>query len=256
MVVLDIVGSLRDLVKILDGERAELLGREGALTGDEREFAGRVQEALPLLGEALEILERGVVPTQHDLTEEEAALADARAAASPAELARAILAGGRVRFASRHASGVEDDATADKQMVATASGRKATRSSYGNAPGGKVMLSARMLRSMLRLSGEFRLSVSEIAGGSHSVNSRHYAGIAFDVTHVNGVRVAAGATHWRRFLASARELGATETLGPGQPGHATHVHVAWPRSGGRADRGAGADAGEAPEVCEVPEPGD
>jgi len=174
-----------------------------------------------------------------------------------AQLAQRIRTNSRIRLATAHPSGVNDNATAARQIADVAAGRRATRSSYGNAPGGTVNLSRRMLSAMLTLAERFTFAVSEIAGGSHSVGSRHYAGIGFDVTHVNGVRVNASNPHWRSFLQAARSLGATETLGPGDAGHDTHLHAAWPRA--VAESVLPAEAVAEPESplttdCEQPEP--
>jgi hypothetical protein len=86
-----------------------------------------------------------------------------------------------------------------------------------------------MLRGLLALAQEYSFSISEIAGGSHSSNSRHYAGVAADFNKVNGRPINAGHPDLIAFKARCRALGATEVLGPGAPGHATHVHAAWPR---------------------------
>ena len=71
--------------------------------------------------------------------------------------------------------------------------------------------------------------LGEIAGGSHSKNSRHYAGVALDVNVINGKRVSRLHADYQRFMKMARDLGATEVLGPGDKGHDGHVHIAWPR---------------------------
>ena len=112
-----------------------------------------------------------------------------------------------------------------------------------------MALNRQMLQGMMSLAQQFSFNVSETAGGSHSVHSRHYAGVAFDATHVNGERVMAGKTQWRQFLQVARNLGATELLGPGDPGHSTHVHAAWPRP---VTESIEESSGAEPEECEVP----
>jgi len=72
--------------------------------------------------------------------------------------------------------------------------------------------------------------ITSIAGGSHSRNSRHYVGTAFDVDMINGRKVRYGNPYFKAFLSACRAKGATEALGPGDRGHSTHAHVAWPRS--------------------------
>jgi hypothetical protein len=116
-------------------------------------------------------------------------------------------------------------------MQDTAEGRPAHRSDYGTAPGGTVPLGADMLEGMLRLHDEhgYSFDVSTIAGGSHSKRSRHYAGVAFDISTVNGVQVAKDDGVHDRVMAALREMGATEVLGPGNAGHDHHIHAAWPR---------------------------
>jgi len=150
--------------------------------------------------------------------------------ATAAQLARQILANHRISLGSRHPSGVQDNATPDREIAATARGEQAARSSYGAAPGGTVALDRRMLQAILKLAETYSFHITELAGGSHSAGSRHYAGIALDVGRINGSRVSAGNPHWRAFIQKGRSLGATQTLGPGDPGHSTHIHLAWPRA--------------------------
>jgi hypothetical protein len=159
-------------------------------------------------------------------------LAETTAAERPmdaAAIAEKILSSPRIKLATVHVSGVEDEANAHQNMEDTAADLPAHRSSYGSAPGGTVALNLSMLRGLLALSERFRFSVSELCGGSHNPNSRHYAGLAFDVNEINGKPVRAGHPDLNAFKAMCRKLGATEVLGPGQPNHATHVHAGWPR---------------------------
>jgi hypothetical protein len=129
-----------------------------------------------------------------------------------------------------HVSGRRDEATAKHNLLQTAAGKSAKRSYYSNAPGGKTQLDPQMLRAMLILLNEgYTFRVTEFAGGSHSSNSRHYAGLAFDIDTLNGRRISYGHPNYRAFLKRCRQLGATEVLGPGTRGHSRHLHVAWPR---------------------------
>jgi len=148
---------------------------------------------------------------------------------SPPALATQILGNGNITLATVHASGVNDQATARQNIADTAAGQRARRSNYGNAPGGTVALSERLLRGLLPLAEQFNFSISEIAGGSHNPNSRHYAGVAADINVINGRPVSSSNPQVTAFRALCRRLGATEVLGPGDPGHSTHVHTAWPR---------------------------
>ncbi|MFF4846281.1 hypothetical protein [Streptomyces collinus] len=138
-----------------------------------------------------------------------------------------IIDAGRTTFWTRHDSGVVDEATANKDINQAASGLPARRSSYGTAPGGSVCLNTSMLTGLYNMTAAYRLSISEIAGGSHTAGSRHYAGTAFDVASIGG-RIADGANpQTEAVMSSCRRAGAVEVLGPGDPGHDTHVHCAW-----------------------------
>jgi hypothetical protein len=154
-----------------------------------------------------------------------------------AQLARQIINSGRVSFLTYHTSecGKGDGADANSNINDAANGRAVRRSSYDcsssypAAPGGSVHLNDRMLNGMLNLGQSYTFRVTEIAGGQHSGNSRHYAGVAFDVDLINGQRVTSSNGYYRAFMQRCRDLGATEVLGPGDSGHDTHVHCAWPR---------------------------
>ncbi|MBB6097247.1 peptidoglycan hydrolase-like protein with peptidoglycan-binding domain [Deinobacterium chartae] len=149
---------------------------------------------------------------------------------SRASLAQQILNDSGISLLTYHVSGngAGDGADAASNIRDTAAGRAAKRSSYGTAPGGSVYLDTNMLSGIVRLGQTYSFRITEIAGGSHSANSRHYAGVAFDVDLINGQRVGSGAPH-AAFMSACRSLGATEVLGPGDSGHSTHVHCAWPR---------------------------
>lgn len=145
-------------------------------------------------------------------------------------MARAILESNAIVLADDHSSSNDDNATARQNILDTADGNPAARSNYDNAPGGTVMLDASLLDGILRISEEYTIHISELAGGSHSANSRHYAGVAVDINYVDGNKVstlAAGVVS--DFKQLAANLGATEVLGPGDAGHSTHFHLAWPR---------------------------
>jgi hypothetical protein len=144
-------------------------------------------------------------------------------------MATTILNTANITLATAHVSGVNDNATAQQNVTDTAHGRPAARSSYGNAPGGTTPLDIRLLGSMLKLADTYSFSVSELAGGSHSVGSRHYAGVTMDVNVINGQHVSSTHPDFRNFMRDCRALGATQVLGPGDAGHARHIHCAWPR---------------------------
>ncbi|WP_240361053.1 hypothetical protein [Streptomyces clavuligerus] len=65
-------------------------------------------------------------------------------------------------------------------------------------------------------------------GGDHSANSRHYVGVALDINVINGSHVGQRRPH-AAAMAACRALGRTEVLRPGDAGHSTHIHCAWPR---------------------------
>jgi len=158
------------------------------------------------------------------------ALAPAAAVAgTAAALALSILESDQIELARAHSSGVHDHATAHETIVDTAAGRAASRSSYGTAPGGTVNLDPALLQGLLALAEDYTFSVSELCGGSHNANSRHYAGCAGDINTINGRPISASHPDVVAFQQRCRDLGATEVLGPGKPGHATHVHAGWPR---------------------------
>jgi hypothetical protein len=134
----------------------------------------------------------------------------------------------KISWLPRQVSGRYDGASALDNINQSAAGYAAKRSSYGTAPGGYVWLDSRMLRAMRDLAKRgYTFRVTALAGASHSSNSRHYAGLAFDIDQINGQKVGYGNPYWRTFLKRCRELGATETLGPGDRGHSTHIHAAW-----------------------------
>lgn len=126
-------------------------------------------------------------------------------------------------------SGRNDGADARSNVADTAAGRTAKRSSYGKAPGGRVALSMPLLEGLASLSEDFGFRLTALAGGSHSSRSRHYLGVALDIDKIDGQRVNSDHPRFRDLMAKARSLGATEVLGPGDRGHDTHLHIAWPR---------------------------
>ena len=145
-----------------------------------------------------------------------------------AVIAEKILSDPQIKLAPTHVSGVVDEANAYQNIEDIAADQAAHRSSYGGAPGGTVALSLSMLNGLLGLAEHYSFAVSELCGGSHNPNSRHYAGLAFDINEINGKPVGADHPDLEAFKALCRKLGATEVLGPGQPYHATHVHAGWP----------------------------
>jgi hypothetical protein len=137
---------------------------------------------------------------------------------------------GQIDLLPVQVSGRNDGADARANIADTALGRSSKRSSYGNAPGGRVSLTFSLLEGLKSLSDDFSFRVTAMAGGSHSSRSRHYLGVALDVDTIDGSRVNKDHPRFREFMTKARALGATEVLGPGSRGHDTHLHIAWPRN--------------------------
>ena len=150
---------------------------------------------------------------------------------SRVQLAAQILASNRIELWPYSPTGGNstDGADAFSNIRDTAQGRSAKRSNYENAPAGSVYLDTRLLNGILSLSKTYSLAITSIAGGSHSVGSRHYAGIACDVGAINNLGVSSSNPYVTEFMQKCRALGADEVLGPGSAGHDRHVHLAWPR---------------------------
>lgn len=147
---------------------------------------------------------------------------------TPQQAAQHLIRFRTVTYAREHESGIPDQATAYHNIHDTAAGQPANRSTYGTAPGGSVRLSGRSLRALLALARDgYRFHVSEFAGGSHSASSRHYRGTAVDIARLGTLPVSSGNPAVRGFMQACRNYGAVELLGPGDAGHATHIHAAW-----------------------------
>jgi len=153
------------------------------------------------------------------------------AMSSTATLAKRVLKHPKIILLRKQVSGRVDSASSYHNVASAAKGFSARRSSYGKAPGGYTRLNKKMLETMLYLANTkgYTYRVTSIAGGSHSSNSRHYQGIAFDVDMINGRKVGYSNPYYRNFMRIGRAKGATEVLGPGDRAHSTHVHLAWPR---------------------------
>lgn len=136
---------------------------------------------------------------------------------------------GQIDLLPVQVSGRNDGADARSNIADTAVGKQAKRSTYGNAPGGRISLTFTLLDGLKTLSDEYSFRVTAMVGGSHSKRSRHYLGVAMDVDTIDGRRVDKNHPKFRDFMKKARAMGATEVLGPGSRGHDRHIHIAWPR---------------------------
>ena len=150
---------------------------------------------------------------------------DPGTANSSAQVASQILAKNNIALARVHPSSVQDNATAYQNIVDTAAGRQASRSSYGTAPGGTVALRVTMLNALLNIGGTWSVRVSEVAGGSHLTSgSYHYKGLAFDLDRISGNAVTSASA--QPVVSRCQSLGASYALFESN----NHVHCQWPTS--------------------------
>jgi hypothetical protein len=148
---------------------------------------------------------------------------------TPALVARDVLADASVTLETTHDSGVADLASARQNLYDVGAGRLAHRSAYQNAPGGYTTIDLRLLRALRRMGWAGRVTVSEVAGGSHSVGSAHYAGRGLDISWVNGQHVAPGSS-FGIAVDACRAHGASRIFSPAYDpygGHSNHVHCEW-----------------------------
>ncbi|HEX8001474.1 MAG TPA: fibronectin type III domain-containing protein [Mycobacteriales bacterium] len=145
------------------------------------------------------------------------------------ELARQIRANTRIALDGIHVSGRIDGATARANLADLSVGLRARRSSYEGAPGGTTLVDVRLLRALRRMGQLGRVTVTEVAGGSHSPGSTHYSGRGLDIRLVNGVPVSSG-TSYGWVVQVCRSYGAARVFHPGYDpygGHQGHVHCDW-----------------------------
>ncbi|HWL38334.1 MAG TPA: fibronectin type III domain-containing protein [Frankiaceae bacterium] len=145
------------------------------------------------------------------------------------DIALDIRADGSITLETTHVSGVLDQAHSKANVVDVSEGQLARRSAYQNAPGGFTTLDRRMLKALRRMGAVGRVTVSEIAGGSHSRGSLHYSGRAIDISWVNGAHVSRGSSYGL-VLDACRAFGAARIFHPRYDpygGHQGHVHCDW-----------------------------
>lgn len=145
------------------------------------------------------------------------------------DVALDIRADSGIALDGTHLSGFVDRAHAKANVVDVSEGQLARRSAYQNGPGGFTALDLRMLKALRRMGAVGRVTVSEIAGGSHSRGSLHYSGRAIDVRSVNGVPIRRGSSYGL-VLDACRAYGAARIFHPRYDpygGHQGHVHCDW-----------------------------
>jgi len=153
-------------------------------------------------------------------------------ALSPMQLAECILANPNIQLADSHVSKVVDAAYASMNMTDEANGLMAHTSCYGNAPCAETTLSTDLMKGILDLAKNYRISISEIVGGSHSKGSAHYGGDCIDVNWVNGIHVNINNMTKSEIIAfreAAYAAGAKKVLDPlNEPtNHFNHFHIEW-----------------------------
>ncbi len=137
----------------------------------------------------------------------------------------------RITLGTSHPSGITDTASTARQNIVDAAACLASKTSaYSDVGVTSVWLHTGLLTCMRNLANTYGYTyrVTEIAGGDHSSTSYHYRGTAFDVGTINGSGVSSSNPYWSTFNQRCRNAGAVESLGPGDTGHSTHVHNAWP----------------------------
>eukprot|EP00658_Telonema_sp_P-2_P056496 TRINITY_DN4494_c0_g1_i3.p1 TRINITY_DN4494_c0_g1~~TRINITY_DN4494_c0_g1_i3.p1 ORF type:complete len:360 (+),score=52.45 TRINITY_DN4494_c0_g1_i3:94-1173(+) len=153
-----------------------------------------------------------------------------------ADLWAKVLNHPQITLASTHSSGKVDTANARQEVVDAAGGKRATRSAYysgGQGPGGSTCLEPAMARFLLQLADEIGgVRVNEVAGGTHSTYSSHYAGHAVDVGSVGGARMTSGNPHIRKTLELCKANGADWQCSADKSltkcsGHSSWTHCQW-----------------------------
>ena len=163
-------------------------------------------------------------------------------------LAEKIIKEKRVTFSSIHFHKLlNDKANADDNIKDVAEGKKSQLSNYKKAkahrdePGnsGEVEVASELLYLIYMLSKKYTFNISEITGGSHSGDSKHYFGRAIDINVVNGQDIGDGVGKNAvskipdklilEFAKEAKKHGATKVLNKftraKQKDHHNHFHI-------------------------------
>jgi hypothetical protein len=149
------------------------------------------------------------------------------------QLASNLLINPNLTAADIHFSKVVDKASAVQNLMDAAKGLLVHTSKYGNAPGLMVAISPKLLIGIQTLSQKYKITISEIAGGSHEMDSTHYDGNTADLTWVNGNHVDKTnmtEAQIQTFRDAAFEAGAKEVFDPYHDpygGHSNHFHIQW-----------------------------
>jgi hypothetical protein len=138
----------------------------------------------------------------------------------------------RISLLTFHVGGQSDPAsTARQNIVDVANGSPARTSTFSHVGATNVNLDRNMLMAMVYMEvwDGFSFRVTALAGSRHgSANSAHYRGKALDVDRIHGIPVNASNPFYTAFESACFYYGASLILGPGDPGHDTHIHCAWP----------------------------
>ncbi|WP_299541718.1 peptidoglycan-binding protein [uncultured Streptomyces sp.] len=154
--------------------------------------------------------------------------ATGKPAGTSVALARQLLNTRGITYARTHSETVDSRSTAYRNIHDMAKGIGAATSGNSHVGYKRVQLDPRMLHALITLHDKYgyTLQISEFVGGVHSKGSHHYRGLSFDANFINGIHVGSGAPH-KKVMTLCTALGATQVLGPGDPGHSTHIHCAW-----------------------------
>jgi hypothetical protein len=200
--------------------------------------------------------------SQQDVPQFEGGLTPTVAKTCRAKLGTAIKDNTKISLATTHVDprGSGDRANARQNIIDTANGNRAARSSYGNAPGGRVYLDERILNTLNTIGTSLvkGMGISEIAGGSHAKTSKHYDGLAFDINVINGTKVVSlpvDSPVLKRVRNQCLRGGATVVLGPGDDlAHRNHVHCQWPPLSPGQDPTVGIEICQPFEIVSVSSP--
>lgn len=152
-----------------------------------------------------------------------ATVVPAPAPSSRVTLAKQVLANSNIELAKGGAT------SAYQTMVDTANGKMAASGCHGDGNcGAHVYLDPKMLTGLLKVAQSYKLYITSTTGsGLHMAGSHHYQGRAVDIGLVNGRRADANNPYVKPVMTACKNSGAVAVLGPGDAGHATHVHCAW-----------------------------